>query len=355
MLSHLVCAEIRVTLDTITVLTQNPTLQLHYSLLENIIFHLVTTTDSINQKNLGSIRKAMSETYLAVAAFLSERWDVFLTTREVESIDNFVTVFSFRTYCNWISEESSVSIEELERLVPLVVEILQIQYFIVDIRFVQCRFDPYDVCIELLTAITSEELTLDAFLDVEGDKVVIEYCQGVLGIDEIVDGLENITLDATQKRTALKSNVKQLIETVFINTVVSLGMNGDSILAQNFHKYKSLIKVLEYFLKTENDTYFVAHCLISYLFLYRADPRYRKLVEFQTEKAFEFVLKRMDNDFHHDVDDLWQICASALYDCIPVGLEDGDKKRYIEGLEAMSGLDGDDLEVVERLIDKLNI
>lgn len=196
---------------------------------------------------------------------------------------------------------------------------------------------------------------MDAFVDAEGDKVVIEYCLGVLDYDELANGVQNITLVGNQERNALKSNVKQLIETVFINTIVSSGMNGDSILVKNFDKYKSLIKVLEYFLRTENDTYFVAHCLVSYLFLYRADPKYRKMVNFQTEKAFEFVMKRVGKDFHTDVKDLWQICASVLYDCIPVGLEKKDKARFIKGLEAMRGLEGDDLEVVERLITKLNI
>jgi hypothetical protein len=123
MVTHLVCAELRVALDSSDI--NDGRLQLHYSLLENIIRFLVTNGKVLAQTVLGSIRKAMAETYLAVADFLSERLDMFLDTKDLDVIDNFATVCSFRAYCVWTSEETSVSIEELDRLTPLFVEILQ--------------------------------------------------------------------------------------------------------------------------------------------------------------------------------------------------------------------------------------
>lgn len=123
MVTHLVCAELRVALDSSDI--NDGRLQLHYSLLENIIRFLVTNGKVLAQTVLGSIRKAMAETYLAVADFLSERLDMFQDTKDLDVIDNFATVCSFRAYCVWTSEETSVSIEELDRLTPLFVEILQ--------------------------------------------------------------------------------------------------------------------------------------------------------------------------------------------------------------------------------------
>jgi hypothetical protein len=129
--THLVAAEIRVTLDSTNealASQENELLPMYYSLVEDIVEALVEEQVKLEHSELSSVRTALAETFLAVGAFLAERWDLYVETNNPSVLDNITTIFSLGAYSKWVSEESSVPIEELERLTPLVVKMCNCQY-----------------------------------------------------------------------------------------------------------------------------------------------------------------------------------------------------------------------------------
>lgn len=176
MLTHLACAEVRVILDSTTPDLEpesNEFLPLYYSLLENIIKSLINDDlVDLQHKELESIRKALYETFLAVAAFLSERWvalanqDIFQDTREIKVLDNLTTIFSLGAYSNWVAEESAIPIEQIECLTPLVIEMCKTD-------FKSMNVDTFELCHELLGLITSEPSCLDLFMEQGGEVLLV--------------------------------------------------------------------------------------------------------------------------------------------------------------------------------------
>jgi hypothetical protein len=129
--THLAAAEIRVTLDSTNEALRsqdNEMLPMFYSLVEDIVETLVEEKVKLDHSELSSVRTALAETFLAVGAYLAERWDLYVDTSNLGILDNITTIFSLGAYSKWIAEESTVSGEELERLTPLVVKVCECEY-----------------------------------------------------------------------------------------------------------------------------------------------------------------------------------------------------------------------------------
>ncbi|KAI8900220.1 hypothetical protein BC833DRAFT_301749 [Globomyces pollinis-pini] len=173
MITHLAGAEIRFILDSTKKdisENDNESLPLLYSLLEGVVQYLVVEDSvQLGEKVLESLKNALYETYLAVASFLSERWDVYQMAQDKGAIDNMTTLFTIGAYSRWIAEETSVTPEEMETLVPLIVWVLEQK------SFDSLQTDPFNLIAELLAFITSETVTLDAFLKLEGLTFTVSH------------------------------------------------------------------------------------------------------------------------------------------------------------------------------------
>lgn len=182
LLIHMTCAEIRIILDsTDKFINENDkklqtVLPLCYNTLETIIINLVTETETVmnlDYQILESIRNAMQETFLAVIAFLVERHDFFILEDNPKIINNRTTLLSLRAYSIWVSEESEVSSEELERLIPLVI------YFINPPESTEYDddevFDPMSFLTPLLTHYTTDQELVRYFVKSEGHIELIHW------------------------------------------------------------------------------------------------------------------------------------------------------------------------------------
>lgn len=133
LLAHITCAEIRVLLDeTSEVLPAsdsshrlNTMLPLCFDIIESIISFLVTASDDnasengLSHDSLLSIRNALSSAFLAVSAFLSERWDIFELSNNASSLDNLPTIGSLKSYATWVAQDT-VPETDLIHLTPLI-------------------------------------------------------------------------------------------------------------------------------------------------------------------------------------------------------------------------------------------
>jgi hypothetical protein len=184
---HLTCAEIRLILDdTEKIIVENRRLDtllpLCYNTIEKVVQILVYDSEStlnLDYSLLESIRTAMRETFLAVIAFLVERYDFYTLEGESSLIDNPTCLLSLRAYSVWVSEETEGLSEELERLIPLVT------YFI-DCKPKGIENDPMIFLTPLLTNITSDNETVEFFINLKGHEKIINW---LLHQKEIKDDL----------------------------------------------------------------------------------------------------------------------------------------------------------------------
>lgn len=173
---HMTCAEIRVMLDSTERIMRDDQrldtlLPFCYQTLEHVVQLLVTDSEAtmnLDSTLLGSIRNAITETFLAVIAFLVERLDFYTLEPADAIIDNSSTLLSLRAYSCYISEESEVSVQELERLIPLVI-------YVSNRTFKSIEIDTMMFITPLLDLITSEPELMQFYLANKGHVSVINW------------------------------------------------------------------------------------------------------------------------------------------------------------------------------------
>lgn len=158
-------------------------------------------------------------------------------------------VYSFQAYCHWVAEESAVSEDELSRLCPLIIALCQIELSGV-------KFDVWNSCLELLTAITSESVVLEIFIENGGDIVVVQRF------------LNN------------EKNRSEILDSVILNIIASKGVTSYQFLEGRFEYYHGLIPIFLEFMKRGTFGLIVDvlhdsfNALICFLLLYRSSPKY---------------------------------------------------------------------------------
>jgi hypothetical protein len=261
----------------------NELLPLYYSLLESIIGGMIDESFKLEYSELASVRTAMAETYLAVAAFLAERWDMYLETSNLQVLDNITTIFSMGSYSNWVAEENSVDVEELERLTPLVITICQKKYLKLS-RFECIDFDPFELCQEILPLLTADPESSKLFMQESGDVMVIDK------IKDITDHSVLLTLYA-----------------VLLNIVVS----SDSTTLEMKHSvYGVIMPQLISTIESKVDLVVKAHAIVLFLFLYRSSRKYKK-DKVPIDAIFEFISKRKKK-FPSAANELWYLIVLCI-------------------------------------------
>ncbi|KAJ3251591.1 hypothetical protein HK103_002235 [Boothiomyces macroporosus] len=272
MCTHLIGAEARVILDSTTEDLQKDeleTLPLFYSFLENIITFLVSDECKLEESLLKSIQKALFETFISIAAFLSDRWD----SQDIKVLDNMATMYSIKTYSYFTAEESSVSTEEVTRLVPLVV-------FLLENKLESLNEDPLDVLDGILNIITADPLILEEFNSLDGYIPLI---------DNFVDG---------------KCNTRNAIG-ILMNFVVSSNLTLLSV-----DPLAKLQNRLEELVKQANDLPFMSMIVLTYLFVSRSSQKLSG-TSVPIDEIVEYICKR--NQIHDESAELWYLCVSGKF------------------------------------------
>ena len=133
---HSACTEIRIILDeTEQDLNETPRvlaiLPICYDLVHAVVESLIEQPQvalKLDYDILSSIRVAMSEAFMAVSLFLVERFDLYALEQDVSKIDNRTTMTSLKAYSEWVQEESNVGLDELERLMPYMVQLMDMYF-----------------------------------------------------------------------------------------------------------------------------------------------------------------------------------------------------------------------------------
>ena len=289
MVAHLAGAEIRFMLDTSTeILSERDreSLPMLYSILETIIKLLLDDTKALalGDKILESIRKALYETFLSVAAFLAERWDMYVDLKDEQILDNSTTLFSLGAYSAWVNMETPQDgqEEEMERLVPLVAWIQKKR------NFQSVSLNPYQLLLGILLYISADPLCLETYLREKGQLYLVEYF------------------------ASLRDSSKQLdIASILLNIVAS---SESTTLTLHFESFSPLMipleQIITYYIrdKAADDQLLLSHAIVIYLFLYRASGKYQT-APLPLLQIFNYVAMR--KKLEDDSAELWYLVVSG--------------------------------------------
>lgn len=172
---HLVCAEIRVILDQTELhIVENTRitniLPICYQTLQEIVKMLVHDAEitlTLDITLLTSVRSALNETFYSVLSFLVERLDLYTLENDWSIIDNSTTLLSLKSFSAWIAEEEQIQNEEMGRLIPLVVTLM-------DSKCASTEINVWQFITPLLIAFTSEPDLTQLFTDSDGHILVIQ-------------------------------------------------------------------------------------------------------------------------------------------------------------------------------------
>ncbi|KAI8814309.1 Neurochondrin-domain-containing protein [Cladochytrium replicatum] len=203
---HRTCAEVRVVLDQVGEQHGSPTtmilshtdrpariMPLCYEILEAVINALVATNNEesntaesdsphfeIPAATLKSIQEALSETFVAVSAFLAERKDLYRIDMNWAILDDPVTAFSSRALCSWLAEDTSMMARHVANIIPVLLAFTR--------QRLQCmgNLHPIEFMCPVFLTITSSDNTLQiAFIKADGPQIISELLNKALSA---VDG-----------------------------------------------------------------------------------------------------------------------------------------------------------------------
>lgn len=221
--------------------------------------------------------------------------------------DEMTTLFSLAAYATWLGLEAGEA-EGLERLTTLVIWCQSRR------TFQSCNLDPNTVCHGLLLLLSAEECSWTR----EGAPLVC---------DSFVE--------------ATKPDFLMRLVSILLNVVA--GSSTDTL--KSISGFDKIIVALEMHLVREGDALFDVHCLVVYLFLFRAHKSFR-LAPLAMNAVMRVV--RLRSSLPEECEELWYLAVLALCDCVEYG---GDLRAWTAVVEKMD--DGGEREVVEKLRGRL--
>lgn len=300
---HLAGAEIQFMLDTtLKELSENErqSLPLLFSLLQDAVKVLVDEDACPDMDRsldfIASVKTSLNDTFMATAAFLAERWDIFQEDgeRQESLLDNILTLHCFGAYSAWIDVEPEVNVEEAERLVPLLVWLQKRG------NFKSIQGSVFEMSFGLLSLVTSEESSLDLYLTLHGHMDLVKA---------FIATRNNI-----QKSISLASIVLNIIASQPTSKLVSLYSN----LCPLFPTLEGIISRTHLYTTSydEDEIELVGHAMVIYLFLFRAVPE-KTITSLPLPLAPIFHFIDMRSQMMSDgLVDLWCLTISALSNCI---------------------------------------
>ncbi|KAJ3325025.1 hypothetical protein HDV06_005614 [Boothiomyces sp. JEL0866] len=319
MTTHLAGAEARVVLDSTTTDLKSDELEalpLYYSLLENIIGFLVSDKCMLDESILKSIQKALFETFISIAAFLSDRWDMYQESLDIKMIDNLATVFSLKTYSYFTAEESSVSTDEVSRLVPLVI-------FVLEHKLESIEENAVDYLDGILNIITADPLVLEDFNSLNGYIPVI---------NQFVEG------------KCIRKNVIGIL----MNFVVSSDLKVIAV-----EPLQKLQDKLEELIKEERDLYYKSMLMLTYLFVTRSSDKLQSSANFPAKEIASYICQR--KLVTEEAVELWYLSVSgkpnltiALSELVHIG----SLKRFLDQILDLKAslINSEEKQVLDKLI-----
>ncbi|TPX47885.1 hypothetical protein SeLEV6574_g02398 [Synchytrium endobioticum] len=127
-----------------------------YDLFISAILFLVSESNqatlSLSADLILSLGKAMSETGVAMGAFLTDVWETYQTHKSKIIIDNDITLFTLQALSIWLTEETAVLPSQITSIQPLILEVIQ-QYTAGDLS--SLPINPLSFLSPFLASITS--------------------------------------------------------------------------------------------------------------------------------------------------------------------------------------------------------
>ncbi|KAI8916116.1 hypothetical protein EDD86DRAFT_197705 [Gorgonomyces haynaldii] len=327
LMTHTACAEIRVILDdTKEDIVETPRtmtiLPLCFAIVEGVVKLLVTDTEvtlNLDYQLLSSTRSAMAEAFMAVACFLVERHDMYIQNQRLSTIDNHMTMTSLRAYSQWVSEETEVPIEDLERLLPLVHTILSKPLSCLEIH-------PLHFLTGLLTLVTSEQTLLDCFI-LNGTQIPI--------ILYLSDHMQ--TMD-----TELEIAIQSILLNVLVSKEAEIRMLG----------FESLIEPLAQRVLKTDDPLLSATSAVVFLLLYRSDYYCRLISQTQAQSSISKILDFVSVERDDEVEEIVYLIMTVIPECIQkCQLSQQSKQDYVTKLSKLQLQD----EALHQLMSSLEI
>ncbi|KAJ3412307.1 hypothetical protein HDV05_000965 [Chytridiales sp. JEL 0842] len=342
LLVHMACAEIRVRLDDDTLIrpahTDSPeslsdslsslslTIEDSFSMvlisslniLEYFMAALIEslpTSDSQSVDSLPmpfemilSIRKAMSESFMAIMASLVDRWEAYTQSGNLEVLDNPVVAHLLRSLAVWLVEETEGegAVEEIQAVIPVLINICNVD-------FEKCK------------GVVGVELFAPAFNNMTADEKTRKQFVDHGGVDLIVNKLSSTPFLETDGRSvSVRVSLLGILLNVAVEDPETVGTSQSfkrliDTLAEKDLAYLALSKPID----PPNAVHSMISTTASLFSISSMDPAHlsntliRTIVHASLKALAETRYLKISNpEKWLDVREFWYISSNMLVECI---------------------------------------